>query len=117
MQRARPNIGRTSVAMSGRNATRMSSTPQQQPKPYKPAEYGMPGTPKPVNVPPASSYQRPQTSGAQPVRSGSREVARVDSAGVVAAGQQTGTPAQPVQAPQPSSSRPVTPPVYPGQQR
>jgi hypothetical protein len=117
MQRARPNVGRTTVPMSGRNATRLLSTPQRQQQPYKPNEYGAPDAPGtgPKPVPPASSYTRPQTAGAQPVRAGTREVARVDSQGLVEAGQQTGTPAQPVQHDLPAT--PPSPPVYAGQQR
>lgn len=90
MQRARPNIGRTSVPMSGRNATRLSSTPQPQPAPYKRNERGAldaPGSgPKPV---PASQVTRPQPATPNVPRAGSREVANVGSSELVEAGRQT----------------------------
>lgn len=97
MQRARPNVGRTSVPMSGRMATRLSSAPQPQPQSYRPTQNGaldLPGTgPKPVPAPQATRHQ---PASAVP-RAGSRVVADVSSAGLVEAGKQTGTPAQPVQ--------------------
>lgn len=100
MQRGRANVGRTSVPMSGRNATKLSSTPQQQPASYKPFEYGM--TDKPAQRVTGGSHTHQAATPNVP-RSGSREIARVDSAGLVEAGQVTGTPAQPVQQPKPPS--------------
>lgn len=114
MKGARANVGRTTVPMSGRNATRLSSTPQSQPAPYKRNEWGAadaPGSgPKLVPAPQAT---RPRAATPHVPRSGTREVARVDSAGLATAGQVTGTPAQPVQQPQPPS--PPQREVYPGQ--
>jgi hypothetical protein len=73
MQGGRPNIGKVSVPLGGKQATRMTAG----------------GQPQPI-------VRRPQPATSGPVRSGSREVARVDSAGLVEAGRVTGTPAQPV---------------------
>jgi len=96
MQGGRSNTGGKTTPMSGRNATRMSNVPTPQPEPFKPAQFGKPGTPAPINVPSPSSA-RPQAATPNVPRSGSREIARVDSAGLAAAGQQTGTPPQPAQ--------------------
>jgi hypothetical protein len=96
MQRPRANVGRSSVPMSGRNATRLSSTPQPQPSPYKPREAGAADVP-PQRVARPTPGTRPTAATPNVPRSGSREVARVDSAGLVEAGKQTGTPAEPVQ--------------------
>ena len=93
MQGARGNTGRQTFNLNGKLATRMHNSAQ----------------PKPVAARP-----QPATPQGAP-RSGSREIARVDSAGLVAAGQVTGTPAQPVQHPQPPS--PPQREVYPGQRR
>lgn len=90
MQGARGNTGRKTVPMSGKLATRMSGG----------------GQPKPVAT-------RPQAATPNVPRTGSREIANVDSAGLVAAGTVTGTPVQPVQQPQPAS--PPQREVYPGQ--
>jgi hypothetical protein len=96
MQGGRANIGSRSVPMSGRNATRMSSTPTPKPATYKPNEYGKPDAPgsgpKPVPQPQATRHQ----PAAAPRRTGSAELANVDSAGLVEAGKQT-TGGQPVQ--------------------
>lgn len=93
MQGGRANTGRKTTPMGGKLATRMTSNPQ------------------PVPV-----VHRPQAATPNVPRGGTREIARVDSAGLIEAGKRT-TGGQPVQAPQPTSSRPVTPPVYPGQKR
>lgn len=90
MQGAPSNVGRTTVPMSGKLATRMSGG----------------GQPQPV-------VNRPQAATPQVPRAGSREIANVDSAGLVAAGKVTGTPTQTVQQPQPPS--PPQREVYPGQ--
>jgi hypothetical protein len=82
MQGGRTNTGRKTTPMAGMRSTRMTAAPQ----------------------PSAASYQRPQASGAQPVRAGSRVVTTVDSAGLVEAGKVTGTPSQPVQIPKPAGS-------------
>ena len=74
MQGARSNVGRTTVPMSGKLATRMSGG----------------GQPQPV-------ARRPQAATPQVPRSGSREVTSVGSAGLAQAGTVTGTPAEPVQ--------------------
>jgi hypothetical protein len=87
--------------MGGKRATHLSSTPQPAPATFKPNEWGKPAAPRYADVPPASSYQRPQAAGAQPVRTGSREVARVDGAGLIHAGTVTGTPEQLAQHPLP----------------
>jgi hypothetical protein len=79
---ARSNVGQKTVPMGGKQATKLTQGGQ----------------------PSAASYQRPQASGAQPVRAGSRVVTTVDSAGLVEAGRVTGTPPQPVQVPQPAGS-------------
>lgn len=99
MQRPRPNVGRVSVPVSGRNATRLASTPQPQPRTYKPAEYGAPDAPGtgPRPVPP------PQVTRSQPVppndvpRSGSRVVTAVGSVGLAQSCTETSTPPEPVQ--------------------
>ena len=90
MQGGRANTGRKTRPMSGMQATRLTAGGQPQPIVHRP----QPATP---NVP----------------RSGSRVVANVDSAGLAAAGQVTGSPPEPVQHPQPSS--PPQREVYPGQ--
>jgi hypothetical protein len=82
MQGGRSNIGRVSVNLGGKQATKLTQGGQ----------------------PSASAYQRPQASGAQPVRTGSRVVTTADSAGLVEAGRVTGTPTQPVQIPKPAGS-------------
>ena len=89
MQDGRANTGRVSVNLNGRQATRLTAG----------------GQPQPV-------VRRPQAATPNVPRSGSREIANVDSAGLVAAGQQT-TGGQPVQQPQPASA--PQPAVYPGQ--
>jgi hypothetical protein len=81
MQGGRRNIGSKTVPMGGKQATRMTAGGQ----------------------PSAASYQRPQASGAQPVRAGSRVVTTVDSAGLVEAGKVT-TGGQPTTAPRPTGS-------------
>jgi hypothetical protein len=70
---------------------RLSSVATSQSTTFKPYERGAPDAPGTGQnrVPPASSYQRPQVTGAEPVRSGSREITRVNSAGLVQAGSQT----------------------------
>jgi hypothetical protein len=93
MQGGRPNTGRASVNLGGARATQLHNPTQRPPIVRRP----QPATPQ----------------GA--ARSGSREIARVDSTGLVAAGQQTGTPAQtiaPVQVVQPSP--PPSPPAERG---
>lgn len=80
MQGGRSNTGRVSVSLSGRQATRLSAG----------------GQPQPV-------VHRPQPATSSVPRAGTREVARVDTAGLVEAGKVTGTPAQPVQQPKPRS--------------
>jgi hypothetical protein len=89
--------------MSGKRATRMSSTPQRQATPYKPREAGAADVaPQRVDRPPPGT--RPQAATPQdPARSGSRVVATVDSAGLIEAGRVTGTPPEPVQQPKPPS--------------
>jgi hypothetical protein len=81
----------------------------------KPFEYGASDVPAQKVERPLSSA-RPQAATPNVPRSGTREIANVSGQSLVDAGQQT-TSSQPVRAPQPSSSRPVTPPVYPGQMR
>jgi hypothetical protein len=90
MQGGRANVGRVSVNLSGKQSTRLSAG----------------GQPVPV-------VHRPQPAAAGPRRTGSVEIANVDSAGLVAAGTVTGTPPEPVQHPQPPSPRQRE--VYPGQ--
>jgi hypothetical protein len=80
MQGGRANTGGKSVPMGGKQSTRTTGNPQP--------------------VPQATRHQ-PASSG--PRRTGSVELANVDSAGLIAAGQQTGSPPQPVQQPQPAS--------------
>jgi hypothetical protein len=81
---ARSNVGRQSISLSGRNATKLSNTPQPQPGPYKPNQFGATdasGTgPKPVPPPPTA---RPQAATPTVPRVGTREIARVDGAGLV----------------------------------
>jgi hypothetical protein len=103
MQGGRPNTGKVSVPLGGKQAARLSSTGQAQARPFKPAQWGTPDAPGTGQnrVPPASGYQRPQASGAQPVHGGSREIGRYGSAELVQAGSETGTPPQPVQRPEP----------------
>ncbi len=109
MQGGRTNVGRATVPMSGKLATRLGGAPPRQ-------TVGRAGQGQstqlapPVPASQATRHQPATPSG--PPRSGSREVARVDSAGLVAAGQQT-TGGQPVQQPQPLS--PPQREVYPGQ--
>ena len=90
MQGGRANTGGKSVPMGGKMATRMGNNPQPTPQ---------------------ATRHQPVSSG--PRRTGSAELASVDSAGLIAAGQQTGSPPQPVQQPQPASSPQRE--VYPGQ--
>ena len=90
MQGGRANTGRKTTPMSGMQSTRMTTNPQ----------------PTPV-------VRRPQAAAPNVPRSGTREVARVDSAGLVEAGNVTGSPPQPVQQPKPAS--PPQREVYPGQ--
>ena len=90
MQGGRANVGRVSVNLNGRQATKLSAG----------------GQPQPV-------VHRPQPAAAGPRRTGSVELANVDSAGLVAAGTVTGSPPEPVQQPQPAS--PPQREVYPGQ--
>ena len=87
---ARANTGRKTTPMSGMQSTRMTTGPQ-----------------------PAPVVRRAQVATPKVPRSGTREVARVDSAGLVEAGKVTGTPTQPVQQSQPPSSPQRE--VYPGQ--
>jgi hypothetical protein len=101
--------------MAGRNATRLSNTPQPQRASYKPFEYGAADVPvQRVERPPPGTRPQAATPQGAP-RSGTREVASVRGQGLVEAGKVTGTPAQPVQIPQPPS--PSQREVYPGQQR
>jgi hypothetical protein len=81
MQGGRTNIGRKTTPMSGMQATRMHNPPQPVPIVHRPVAAN-------ANDPP---------------RSGTREVARVDGAGLIEAGKVTGTPAQPVQQRLPTS--------------
>jgi hypothetical protein len=111
MQGARANIGRTTVPMSGKRATKLG--------PAAGRVFGGEGQGQSAILPPpvpAPRVVRPVAATPNVPRSGSREVANVSGAGLVAAGQQT-TGGQPVQQPQPPSSRPVVPAVYPGQMR
>jgi hypothetical protein len=66
MQGGRANTGRKTTPMSGTQSTRMTTNPQ-----------------------PAPVMRRPQAATPNVPRSGSRELARVDSAGLVEAGGQT----------------------------
>ena len=74
MQGGRSNTGSKTTAMAGKQATRLSGGGQ-----------------------PVPTVTRPQAATPNVPRSGSREIARVDSAGLVEAGKVTGTPAEPVQ--------------------
>jgi hypothetical protein len=80
MQGGRANVGRVSVNLSGKMATKLSAG----------------GQPQPV-------VHRPQPAAAGPVRTGSRVVTTVDSAGLVEAGKVT-TGGQPVTATKPPGS-------------
>ena len=114
MRGGRNNTGRVSVGLSGKLATRLGgATPGQV---IGGQGQGQSAQLAPSVPAPQATRHQPATPNGPP-RSGTREVARVDGQGLIQAGQQTGTPAQPAQAPQPSSSRPVVPPVYPGQMR
>jgi hypothetical protein len=96
MQGGRSSTGRTSVPMSGRQATRLSSTPTGTGQPYKPNQWGAADIPSNNTVPaPSAARHQPATPNVR--RAGSRVVTAVDSAALVQAGQQTGTPAEPVQ--------------------
>jgi hypothetical protein len=81
MQGGRRNVGRVSVNLSGAQATRLAAGGQPQPR-----------------------VVRPQAATPDVPRAGSREITRVDSAGLVEAGKVTGTPPQPVQTPKPAGS-------------
>lgn len=74
MQGGRSNTGRKTTPMSGTQATRMTTNPQPAPRVVRP----QPATP---SVP----------------RAGSREIARIDSAGLVEAGKVSGSPPEAVQ--------------------
>lgn len=74
MQGGRSNTGRKTTPMTGTQSARMTTNPQPTPR-----------------------VVRPQSAAPNVPRSGTREVARVDSAGLVEAGKVTGTPTQPVQ--------------------
>ena len=99
MQGGRANVGSQSVSLSGRRATRLGGSPAGQIVGGRGEGQSTVMAPA---VPPASSYTRPTAATPDAPRSGSREIANVSGQGLIDAGQQTGTPAQPVQQPQPS---------------
>ena len=99
MQGGRRNTGFKTTPMSGMQATRLSSVPQPTAGTYKPHEWGAADVP-PQRVARPAPGTRPAAAtpqGAQ--RAGTREVARIDGAGLVTVGQQTGTPAETVAPP------------------
>lgn len=74
MQRGRPNVGRASVNLGGKKATRLSGAPQ-----------------------PVPTATRPQAATPNVPRAGSREIVNVNSDGLRQAGQSVGSPAEPAQ--------------------
>jgi hypothetical protein len=97
MQGARPNVGKVSVPLGGKQSTKLSGAGTPQAQPYKPNQWGAvspPGTG--YGDVPAPTATRHQPAGA-PRRTGSAEIANVGGRGVVQAGTVTGTPAEPVQ--------------------
>jgi hypothetical protein len=71
----RANIGQASINLGGRRAVKLSGASGQ----------------------PVAAAQRHQPASAGPRRTGSVEIANVDSTGLVTAGKVTGSPPEPVQ--------------------